>query len=276
MFVRDREASPTNVRFRGRVGWSGRGPVIGAVSMTEAPSPADIELSFIADDGERRGLLSELWDVRFERVAPVRPVRSLRGRRNFAGQWWLACTGVHIEFDSWLERDHVMLLDFDPDVLAVASRPFCMWWQSAGRSRRHVPDYFARLRDGTGVVIDVRADDGTGPAAAEAAAVMARACTSVGWEYRNLGVIDPVWAANVRWLAGYRHRRCFAADHASLLLQEVLRAPLPLADAVRAVGDPIGVLPVVFHLIWTGVLVTDLRSAPLAGDCVVGLSGGQL
>lgn len=82
-------------------------------------------------------------------------------------------------------------------------------------------------------------------------------------------------AANVRWLAGYRHRRCYAADQACLLRQ-VLRAPLPLADAVRAVGDPIAVLPVVFHLIWTGVLVTDLRSAPLAGNAVISLSGGQL
>lgn len=269
MFVRDREALATNVRFRDRVG----GPAIGAVSMTAAPSPTGVELAFIADDGERRGLLSELWSVRFEGVAPVRPVGSMRCRRNFAGQWWLACAGVHVGFESWLERDHVMLLDFDPNVLAVASHPFWLWWSSGGRSRRHVPDYFARLQDGTGVVIDVRADDGTGRPISEAAAMMTKACTSVGWEYRTVGVIDPVWAANVRWLAGYRHRRCFAADHA-FLLRQVLRAPLPLADAVRAVGDPIAVLPVVFHLIRTGVLVTDLRSAPLGGDCVIGLAGG--
>lgn len=273
MFDRDREAARTSVQAcdrEVRSCWFS-----GAVSMTGVLCSPGVELSFVADDGERRGLLSELWGERFEQVAPVRPVRSLRGRRNFAGQWWLACTGSHVGFESWLERDHVMLLDFDPDVLAVASRPFQLWWTSAGRSRRHVPDYFARLRDGTGVVIDVRAGDGSGQAAVEATAVMVRACSSVGWEYRNLGAIDTVWAANVRWLAGYRHRRCYAADRACSLRQ-VLQAPLPLADAVRAVGDPIAVLPVVFHLIWTGVLVTDLRSAPLAGNAVISLSGGQL
>jgi hypothetical protein len=95
----------------------------------------------------------------------------------------------------------------------------------------------------------------------------------VGWQYRRVGGIDPVWAANVRWLAGYRHPRCFDADRATQL-REVLSAPLPLSDAVSLVGDRLAVLPVLFHLLWTGVLVADLRSAPLAGHTVVPLTGG--
>jgi hypothetical protein len=35
------------------------------------------------------------------------------------GWWWLATTGRHLGFESWLEHDHLMLLDFDPAVTAV-------------------------------------------------------------------------------------------------------------------------------------------------------------
>jgi hypothetical protein len=66
----------------------------------------------------------------------------------------------------------------------------------------------------------------------------------------------------------------FDADRAARL-REVLSAPLPLADAVRLVGDRLAVLPVLFHLLWTGVLVADLRSASLSGHTVVGTTGGS-
>ncbi len=245
--------------------------VSGALAVADAPS-VGVGVCFVADDGERRGLLSDLWDVRFERVAPVRPVQSFRGQRNFAGAWWLASTGAHVGFESWLERDHLMSLDFDPMVVGVASQPFWLSWSSSGRSRRHAPDYFARLRDGTGVVIDVRPDDRIAPADAEAFAVTAQACDEVGWEYRRVGAIDPVWAANVRWLAGYRHPRCLDADRAGTVreaLREALRTPRRLAEAARVVGDRLAVLPVLFHLMWTRALVADLHAAPMAGDTVI-------
>ncbi len=101
-----------------------------------------------------------------------------------------------------------MLLDFDPAVTAVASQPFWLHWDDGHRGRRHAPDFFARLADGTGVVIDVRADDRIGRQDAEAFDVTARACEAAGWEFRRVGTIDPVLAANVRWLSRYRHSRC--------------------------------------------------------------------
>ncbi len=64
--------------------------------------------------------------------------------------------------------DHVMLLDFDRDVVGLASQPFWLRWHDGVRERRHAPDFFARLADGTGVVVDVRADDRIEPADVEA------------------------------------------------------------------------------------------------------------
>ena len=58
----------------------------------------------------------------------------------------------HVGFESWLERDRVMALDFDPDVVGLSSQPFRLSWQAGGKTRSHIPDYFVRLRDGSGVV----------------------------------------------------------------------------------------------------------------------------
>ena len=68
--------------------------------------------------------LQSCGDVRFEEVLPVRPFRFEKGLRNFAGWWYFATTSAHVGFESWLERDHLMLMDFDPRVRAVSSLPY--------------------------------------------------------------------------------------------------------------------------------------------------------
>jgi hypothetical protein len=84
-----------------------------------------------------------------------------------------------VGFESWLERDRVMLLDFLPGVVAFSSQPFWLTWPAGAKRRRHAPDFFARLADGTGLVIDVRADDDLEPEDAEAFAVTEEACRVV-------------------------------------------------------------------------------------------------
>ena len=56
------------------------------------------------------------------------------------GRWWSATDGRHVGSESWLERD-LMLLDFDPTVIAIGSQPFWLRWsEGSGRPvarRRH-------------------------------------------------------------------------------------------------------------------------------------------
>ena len=102
--------------------------------------------------------------------------------------------------------DHVMLLDFDQETVAIAAQPFWLWWTDArGERRRHAPDLFARRADDTAVVIDVRPDDRIEPRDAEAFAATETACRLAGWRFLRLGVLDPVLTANVTWLSRYRH-----------------------------------------------------------------------
>jgi hypothetical protein len=108
-----------------------------------------------------------------------------------------------------------MLLDHDPGMVGFASQPFWLWWQDGRRRRSHAPDWFARLADGTGVVVDCRPPERVRAGDAEAFAATERACAEAGWGYRLVGEFDPVLVGNVRWLAGYRrprHRLAGVAD----------------------------------------------------------------
>jgi len=130
-------------------------------------------------------------------------------------------------------------------------------YNDGARARQHVPDFFARLTDGTGVVIDVRPAVRVKPADAAAFAATDRACSLVGWQYRLLHEPDATVASNVRWLAGYRHPRC-ARPELQQAAVELVAAPMPLMQAAALLADPLASLPVLFHLLWHGRLRTDL------------------
>lgn len=61
--------------------------------------------------------------------------------------------GAHVGYESWLERDRLILLDADPEVAGIASQPFWLHWYDGTRKRRHAPDYFVRLADGRGRIL---------------------------------------------------------------------------------------------------------------------------
>ncbi|APY84499.1 hypothetical protein A7J05_00725 [Streptomyces alfalfae] len=77
----------------------------------------------------------------FEHAPSVRAFASYRRQHNLPGLWWSATTVGHVGYDSWLERDHVMLLDFDPAVVGISSQPFWLFWSAAKeRAVSHTPD----------------------------------------------------------------------------------------------------------------------------------------
>jgi hypothetical protein len=242
------------------------GAAVGVVRCVDAW----FEFEFVGADGERRRTaLPECFGVRFEEAQPARSFPSFRGQRNFPGWWWSSTMSGHVGYESWLERDHVMLLDFDPQIVALASQPFWLRWIREDRVRRHLPDYFVRRADGTGVVVDVRADDRIEPTDAEAFDATAAACAEMGWEFRRVGTLDPVFAANLRWLSRYRHPRCGRREDIAVRLLEVFAEPTPLFAGAEQVGDRIMVLPVLYHLLWRRALSVDLHAGLLDASSVV-------
>jgi hypothetical protein len=149
----------------------------------------DVVVSWVDAGRQRKSAdLEAAAEVAFEDVLPAREFLSYRGQRHFPGLWWLATTGRHVGYESWLERDHVMALDLDRDVTGVSSQPFTLSWGGSGRKVSHTPDYFARLADGSGVVVDVRPADRVGPEDAAKFQATAAACALVGcWTYGRAG-----------------------------------------------------------------------------------------
>ncbi|MDV7246275.1 MULTISPECIES: TnsA-like heteromeric transposase endonuclease subunit [Rhodococcus] len=216
------------------------------------------EVAFTDPDGDEvRGPLSAAAAVAFERVSPVRRFPSYRGQRSNPGFYYSETTGAHVPFESWLERDEAMALDFDENVVGFAAQPLWLFWSDGVRARSHAPDFFARMSGGRGVVIDCRPAERIKPRDEAAFAATGRACEQMGWGYRLVTGHDPVWLANVVWLAGYRHRRHRIEPTVSALLA-AFTEPRPLIEGARSVGDPIAVLPALYHLLWSRELVVDL------------------
>lgn len=240
-----------------------------AVDWVEGPA-WPVELGFVDAAGvERRAGLASCAGVRFEDVRPVRTFRWSRGLGHFPGWWWAATTGRHVGYESWLECDHLRALDFDRDIVGIAAQPFWLHWQDGRGRRRHAPDFFARRVDGTGVVVDVRADDRIAEADAEAFAVTARVCALLGWEFRRVGELEPVLRGNLRWLARYRHPRCAGRGEVVDRLREVFATGTPLLTGADEVGDRLAVLPALFHLMWCQELVADLARVRLGPATMV-------
>ena len=85
-----------------RAGW-----VPGAVADVAAGCPdGRFELEYRAADGiVRREALTACLAGRLEEAQPVRSFHFEKGAASFAGWQWLATTGRHVGFESWLERD---------------------------------------------------------------------------------------------------------------------------------------------------------------------------
>lgn len=99
-----------------------------------------------AGGGDPRGsVLEEVARVVFESASPVRRFASYGGsgtsRAVLGGDHGVTGGG----FESWLERDRLMLLDHDQRVPGPASQPLRVTWQGATRRISHTPAYFARL-----------------------------------------------------------------------------------------------------------------------------------
>ncbi|KPI18622.1 hypothetical protein OV450_7894 [Actinobacteria bacterium OV450] len=227
------------------------------------------------------------WDkaassVRFEELPPVAAFPVIPGKRWAPGWWWSATTGRHVVHGSAAMRSQLMLLDRDPDVVGLAGRPLRVVWRDVqGRARYWVPQLFARYTDGTALLADCPSVPGGGGERARLAAqYVGAACAEVGWVYRRLEPIDAVLAANVRWLAGYRHPRNAGGPERMAAVLEAFREARPLIEGVRAVGDPMAVWPAVFHALWSGRLSVPL-SRPLHERVIAhpgtsaGIRGGE-
>jgi hypothetical protein len=223
----------------------------------------------LADGSEVRVPLRQLQARQVIAAAPWRKARSARGQAHYPGYYWSVTMGTHVIYESRLELARLLLADFDRDAVAVAAPPFLLQARVIGRGRRHVPD-FLLVRDSRPVrVVNVKPGSRLGdPEIAEALAWPGQLIEAHGWEYEIWSGGDPLFLANLRFLAGYRRPGLVAGD----LLEAVFAAVAPgdtiggVTGRLAAACCPGEVKAAVLRLLWQQRLVTDLHRPLDAGS----------
>jgi hypothetical protein len=155
-------------------------------------------------------------------------------------------------------------LEFDETVVEAASQPFELRFPDG---RRHIPDFFLRLVDGGGAVVDVSTREASDrPRKAASFAANRAVCVAVGWQYRLETEPDPVVQANIDWLSSYR-RACPEFEQWADVVRNACTDPRPFAE-IAALGDGPFVIPAIGHLLWRGELGVDL-DRPLRETSVI-------
>lgn len=195
---------------------------------------------------------------------PVREFFAWPGKRNYEGLWWSSTTRGMIAFESLLERQALTVLDHDVSVVAISAQPFALLWPRATPGPTfHIPDFFVRLVDGSGCVVDVRPASRIDARAEEQFTRSRSEAGRAGWDYRVFIGLEQPELATLIFLAGYRFDRCRpAANLAHRLVAEFVR-PIPLgrgADAIAARQNiPLPeVLVGLYSLLWHQRLRMDL------------------
>jgi hypothetical protein len=201
---------------------------------------------------------------------PVREFRWYKGRQHYSGWYWSATMQQMVVYESRLELARIMLADFDPSVVSIAAQPLQLTGSDGGRTRRHVPDLLLVDRVGGVAVVDVKAPHKRDDSQVRALMAWTRDVVSLrGWGFEEWYGAPRQVLANVGFLAGYR--RDGVVDQS--LIPEVRAAVgtgSTIVDIERALHREgvARVRPVVLHLVWRGMLTTDL-TRPLGGLSVV-------
>lgn len=76
--------------------------------------------------------------------------------RNITGTVRSAKSESYTEFESGLERDALILLEFDPSVLQFTSQPRTFYYIHNGRKRRYTPDILVEYTNGDKLYIEIK------------------------------------------------------------------------------------------------------------------------
>ncbi|MHB1568153.1 MAG: TnsA-like heteromeric transposase endonuclease subunit [Solirubrobacteraceae bacterium] len=217
---------------------------------------------------EVRGCLADLSLEVLRRCEPVRIPGVYQRQRHMPGRWFSTTVGRFLEYESLLERDWMLLLDFDREVEWICEQPLRLRYVSDGRRVSHVPDLLV-WRLGAPEVCDVksdeRLDDPTFRAQVEATGL---ACAEAGIGYRVLSEPDQQLLANVRWLTGFRERPPDPDGERARMLARLATGSCTIAELVAVAREPMLARPVLMNLLWAGDALVDV-SAPVGEDSVV-------
>jgi hypothetical protein len=204
------------------------------------------------------GCLADLSLDLLRRCAPVRRAGVYRRQRHMPGLWFSTTVGRFVEYESLLERDWLLLLDFDRDVEWMCEQPLRLSYVKNGQRASHVPDLLV-WRAGTPELCDVKSEERLeDPRFLAQVEATGRACAEAGFVYRVLSEPDQQLLVNVRWLAGFRESPRDPDGERGRILSLLWVGASMIAELLAGAVEPALARPVLMHLLWTGEVMVDV------------------
>lgn len=240
---------------------SGSGPILRIVTSavgSEFVVTGPFEVRVIDGCDEVRACLAELPLDVLRRCVPVRSPGVYQRQRHMPGRWFSTTSGRFLEYESLLERDWMLLMDFDRAVEWICEQPLRLRYRLDDKPASHVPDLLV-WRAGRPELCDVkseaRLEDPLFVAQVEATG---RACSEAGIGYRVLSEPDRQLLANVRWLAGFREPPADPDGERARMLVELTGGGSTISELLAGAIEPAFARPVLMHLLWVGEVMVDV------------------
>lgn len=208
------------------------------------------------------------------------PVRKIpKNYRSVTGKFSSIKNGRSISFESTLERDLFLTLEFDPSVTSYEEQPLVIAGEVDGLNIKYTPDCLATCEDGSQIIYEVKfqcdldSDDGEIARRfrlAEAYAVQHGAEFKVVTEKE----IRDARLDNLKFI--YR----FTSPPRDLgqmskVIKSALKQPMPINQLLAALAtdrfQQAAFIPVVWHLVFIRELRMDM-DVPLAADTILEVS----
>ncbi len=188
-----------------------------------------------------------------------------QNQRNYHGQYYFSQTQSHVWYESLLEANMLMLLDWRESITAIATQPIKLTFSDG---KVHYPDFLAFHSDGRQVMYDVKPASRLSERALEQFAKTRAVCEAVTWEYEILTGLPEVEHKNLTWLSHFRHPGFEPTPQALERLRDALGpGGLSVREAAQALEPrsiPRGRAGI-HRLLWTAPSVsTSLRPSPTA------------
>lgn len=188
-------------------------------------------------------------------LAPARRTTADSMSRHTPVRMMCQTTGTFLMLDSGLEYELARVLDRDPSVVWLTAQPLQLAFNGGPR---HTPDLLAEHADGRVVVWDARPVEKRDEAFERVADLTAQACAAVGWEYAVFDSPEAAEQLNTLWLRNFRHAPGWPHHDLEIQLLRSASTPVTVGELIQSDEGDGHLAALMWHLLWTGELVTDL------------------